>query len=50
MDLNNFKEDDFFLEFDKQIYIEQKSENYKESEQYNKAFSSIIGEISSSNA
>ena len=50
MDLNNFKEDDFFLEFDKQIYIEQKSENYKESKQYNKAFSSIIGEISSSNA
>lgn len=50
MDFNNFTENDFFLEFDKQIYIEQKSEDYKESDQYNKAFSSIIDDLSSSNA
>ena len=50
MNMNNFKEEDFFLELDKQIYIENKSEDNKEREQYNKAFSSIIIDISSSNA
>ena len=49
MSLNNFKEDDFSFEFDKQKYIQQKSDDYKESDQYNKAFSSIIEDISSSN-
>ena len=49
MSLNNFKEDDFSFEFDKQKYIQQKSDDYKESDQYNKAFSSIIEDISPSN-
>ena len=49
MSLNNFKEDDFSFEFDKQKYIQQKSDDYKESDQYNKAFTSIIEDISSSN-
>jgi len=49
MSLNNFKEDDFSFEFDKQKYIQQKSDDYKESDQYNKAFTSIIEDISTSN-
>ena len=49
MNLNNFKEDDFSFEFDKQKYIQQKSDDYKESDQYNKAFTSIIEDISTSN-
>ena len=49
MSLDNFKENDFSFEFDKQKYIQQKSDDYKESDQYNKAFTSIIEDISTSN-
>lgn len=36
----------FFAEFDKEIYIEQKSNDDKEKSQFNKAFSSLINDIS----
>ena len=49
INFEKFEKEKFFVEFDKEIYIEQKSNDDKEKAQINKAFSSLINDISGSN-
>ena len=46
INFEKFEKEKFFIEFNKDIYIEEKSNDDKERDQINKAFSSIINDIS----
>ena len=46
INFEKFEKEKFFFEFNKDIYIEEKSNDDKERDQINKAFSSIINDIS----
>ena len=46
INFEKFEKEKFFFEFNKDIYIEEKSNDDKERDQIKKAFSSIINDIS----